>query len=47
MDEYMRKLKRQLLFEGSCVTSRCGRDGDTYKYGQYEFAYNESRLEEH
>ena len=45
MDEYMRKLKRQLLFEGSCVTSRCGRGGGVYEYVQCEFAYNEGRLD--
>ena len=45
MDEYMRKLKRQLLFEGSCVTSRCGRGGGVYEYVQCEFAYNSCRLE--
>lgn len=45
MNEYMRKLKRQLLFEGSCVTSRCGRSGGVYEYVQCEFAYNEGRLD--
>ena len=45
MNEYMRKLKRQLLFEGSCVTSRCGRGGGVYEYVQCEFAYNEGRLD--
>ena len=45
MDEYMRKLKRQLLFEGSCVMSRCGRGGGVYEYVQREFAYNEGKLD--
>lgn len=44
MDEYMRKLKRLLLFEGSCVTSRCGRGGGVYEYAQREFAYNEGKM---
>lgn len=45
MEEYIRKLKRQLLFEGSCVTSRCGRGGGIYEYVQREFAYNECRMD--
>lgn len=45
MNEYIRKLKQQLLFEGSCVTSRCGRGGGVYEYVQREFAYNECRMD--
>ena len=45
MNEYMEKLRQQLLFEGSCVTSRCGRGGGIYEYVQREFAYNECRMD--
>ena len=45
MDEYMRRLKQQLLLEGSCAMSRCGRGGGVYEYVQREFAYNEGRLD--
>ena len=45
MNEYIRKLRQQLLFEGSCVTSRCGRSGGVYEYVQREFAYNECRMD--
>lgn len=45
MKEYVKKLKQQLLFEGSCVTSRCGRGGGVYEYVQREFAYNECRMD--
>lgn len=45
MNEYIRKLKQQLLFEGSCVTSRCGRGGGVYEYVQREFAYNECKMD--
>lgn len=45
MEEYIRKLKQQLLFDGSCVTSRCGRGGGIYEYVQREFAYNECRMD--
>ena len=45
MNEYVRKLKQQLLFEGACVTSRCGRGGGVYEYVQREFAYNECRMD--
>lgn len=45
MNEYIRKLKQQLLFDGSCVTSRCGRGGGVYEYVQREFAYNECRMD--
>lgn len=45
MNEYVRKLKQQLLFEGSCVTSRCGRGGGIYEYVQREFAYNECKMD--
>lgn len=45
MEEYIRKLKQQLLFESSCVTSRCGRGGGVYEYIQREFAYNECRMD--
>lgn len=45
MKEYMKKLKQRLLFEGSCVTSRCGRGGGVYEYVQREFAYNECRMD--
>lgn len=45
MNEYVRKLKQMLLFEGSCVTSRCGRGGGVYEYVQREFAYNEGRMD--
>lgn len=45
MNEYVKKLKQQLLFEGSCVTSRCGRGGGVYEYVQREFAYNECRID--
>lgn len=45
MNEYIKKLKQQLLFEGSCVTSRCGRGGGIYEYVQREFAYNECRMD--
>jgi hypothetical protein len=41
----MKKLKQQLLFEGSCVTSRCGRSGGVYEYVQREFAYNECKID--
>lgn len=44
MNEYIRKLKQQLLFEGACVTSRCGRGGGVYEYVQREFAYNECKM---
>lgn len=44
MNEYIRKLRQQLLFEGSCVTSRCGRGGGVYEYVQREFAYNECKM---
>lgn len=44
MNEYVRKLRQQLLFEGSCVTSRCGRGGGVYEYIQREFAYNECKM---
>lgn len=44
MNEYIRKLRQQLLFDGSCVTSRCGRGGGVYEYVQREFAYNECRM---
>lgn len=44
MNEYVKKLKQQLLFEGSCVTSRCGRGGGVYEYVQREFAYNECKM---
>ena len=44
MNEYVKKLKQRLLFEGSCVTSRCGRGGGVYEYVQREFAYNECRM---
>lgn len=44
MKEYMKKLKQRLLFEGSCVTSRCGRGGGVYEYIQREFAYNECKM---
>lgn len=44
MNEYVRKLKQQLLFEGYCVTSRCGRGGGIYEYVQREFAYNECKM---
>lgn len=44
MNEYIRKLRQQLLFEGSCVTSRCGRGGGVYEYIQREFAYNECKM---
>lgn len=44
MNEYIRKLKQQLLFEGSYVTSRCGRGGGVYEYVQREFAYNECKM---
>lgn len=43
--EYMKKLKQRLLFEGSCVTSRCGRGGGVYEYVQREFAYNECKMD--
>lgn len=45
MNEYIRRLKQQLLFEGSCVTSRCGRGGGVYEYVQREFAYNECKMD--
>ena len=45
MNEYIRRLRQQLLFEGSCVTSRCGRGGGVYEYVQREFAYNECRMD--
>lgn len=45
MNEYVKKLKQQLLFEGSCVTSRCGRGGGVYEYIQREFAYNECKID--
>lgn len=45
MNEYVRKLKQQLLFEGACVTSRCGRGGGIYEYVQREFAYNECKMD--
>lgn len=45
MKEYMKKLKQRLLFEGSCVTSRCGRGGGIYEYVQRELAYNECRMD--
>ena len=45
MNEYVKKLKQQLLFEGSCVTSRGGRGGGVYEYVQREFAYNECRID--
>lgn len=45
MNEYVKKLKQQLLFEGSCVTSRGGRGGGVYEYVQREFAYNECRMD--
>lgn len=45
MKEYMEKLRQQLLFEGSCVTSRCGRGGGVYEYVQREFAYNEGKMD--
>ena len=45
MNEYIRKLRQMLLFEGSCVTSRCGRGGGVYEYIQREFAYNECRMD--
>ena len=44
MKEYVRKLRQMLLFEGSCVTSRCGRGGGIYEYVQREFAYNECKM---
>lgn len=44
MNEYIRKLRQQLLFEGSCVTSRGGRGGGVYEYIQREFAYNECKM---
>lgn len=44
MNEYVKKLKQRLLFEGSCVTSRCGRGGGVYEYVQREFAYNECKM---
>lgn len=44
MNEYIRKLRQQLLFEGSCVTSRCGRGGGVYEYVQRELAYNECKM---
>lgn len=44
MKEYVRKLRQMLLFEGSCVTSRCGRGGGVYEYVQREFAYNECKM---
>lgn len=44
MNEYIRRLKQRLLFEGSCVTSRCGRGGGIYEYVQREFAYNECKM---
>ena len=45
MNEYVKKMKQQLLFDGSCVTSRCGRGGGVYEYVQREFAYNECRMD--
>lgn len=45
MKEYVRKLRQMLLFEGSCVTSRCGRGGGVYEYVQREFAYNECKMD--
>lgn len=45
MNEYIRKLRQMLLFEGSCVTSRCGRGGGVYEYVQREFAYNECMMD--
>lgn len=45
MNEYIRRLKQMLLFEGSCVTSRCGRGGGIYEYVQREFAYNECKMD--
>ena len=45
MNKYIRKLKQQLLFEGACVTSRCGRGGGVYEYVQREFAYNECKMD--
>lgn len=45
MKEYMKKLKQRFLFEGSCVTSRCGRGGGVYEYVQREFAYNECKMD--
>lgn len=45
MNEYVRKLRQLLLFDGSCVTSRCGRGGGVYEYIQREFAYNECRMD--
>ena len=45
MNEYIRKLRQMLLFEGSCVTSRCGRGGGVYEYIQREFAYNECKMD--
>ena len=45
MNEYIRKLRQMLLFEGSCVTSRCGRGGGVYEYVQREFAYNECKMD--
>lgn len=45
MNKYIRKLKQQLLFEGACVTSRCGRGGGIYEYVQREFAYNECKMD--
>lgn len=44
MNEYIRRLKQMLLFEGSCVTSRCCRGGGVYEYVQREFAYNECKM---
>lgn len=45
MNEYIRRLKQMLLFEGACVTSRCGRGGGVYEYVQRELAYNECRMD--
>lgn len=45
MNEYIRKLRQQLLFEGACVTSRCGRGGGVYEYVQREFAHNECKMD--
>lgn len=45
MNEYIRKLRQQLLFDGACVTSRCGRGGGVYEYVQREFAYNECKMD--
>lgn len=45
MNEYIRKLRQQLLFEGACVTSRCGRGGGVYEYVHREFAYNECKID--